>query len=83
MRLLISDGHYIAYCRSEFDQQWYEYDDSRVTQVSEIEVASKEAYVLLYRKKEELRTETAELLNSSEEQDELASDKEDEWSSAL
>lgn len=51
--------------------------------MSEIEVASKEAYVLLYRKKDELREEAAELLNSSEEQDELSSDAEDEWSSAL
>ncbi|KAI1724156.1 ubiquitin carboxyl-terminal hydrolase domain-containing protein [Ditylenchus destructor] len=44
-------GHYIAYCRNENDNNWYEYDDATVTRVNELEVMNKEAYVLFYQKK--------------------------------
>lgn len=43
-------GHYVAYARNFSNQQWYEYDDSRVRQVSAGHVAQVEAYVLLYQR---------------------------------
>lgn len=44
-------GHYIAYCRNEIDQNWYEFDDNIVSRVDAAEVLTKEAYVLFYQKK--------------------------------
>jgi ubiquitin carboxyl-terminal hydrolase 20/33 len=48
----LQGGHYVAYCLNEVEQQWYLFDDSYVTAVSEDEVKSKEAYVLFYRRKQ-------------------------------
>lgn len=45
------DGHYVAYCKNEFDKNWYEFDDSVVTRIDTLEVLDKEAYVLFYQKK--------------------------------
>ncbi|XP_051989437.1 LOW QUALITY PROTEIN: ubiquitin carboxyl-terminal hydrolase 33 [Xyrauchen texanus] len=45
-----SSGHYIAYCRNELNQLWYEFDDQSVTEVSESCVQNAEAYVLFYKK---------------------------------
>lgn len=42
-------GHYIAYCRNELNQLWYEFDDQSVTEVSESCVQNAEAYVLFYK----------------------------------
>lgn len=41
-------GHYTAYCRHPYNQQWHEYNDSRVSSVSSRSVVSSEAYVLFY-----------------------------------
>ena len=65
------DGHYVAYCLNDVDKNWYEYDDSHVTRVSEPEVMSKEAYVLFYRKKtsdktEQIREHVKELMRKPE-----------------
>lgn len=43
-------GHYTAYAINPFDNEWYEFDDSRVTQVEAAEVMAAEAFVLFYRK---------------------------------
>lgn len=45
----VQGGHYIAYCRNELNQQWYEFDDQSVTEVSESCVQNAEAYVLFYK----------------------------------
>lgn len=41
-------GHYIAYVRGH-NGAWYEYDDQRVSQVSDSEVQQLEGYMLFYR----------------------------------
>ncbi|XP_055007804.1 ubiquitin carboxyl-terminal hydrolase 33 isoform X3 [Boleophthalmus pectinirostris] len=45
-----SSGHYIAYCRNDTNNLWYEFDDQSVTEVSESCVQNAEAYVLFYKK---------------------------------
>jgi ubiquitin carboxyl-terminal hydrolase 22/27/51 len=42
----IDAGHYICYCRR--DDQWFKFDDSKVTLASEAQVLSSEAYLLFY-----------------------------------
>ncbi|KAJ0012055.1 hypothetical protein NQD34_013030 [Periophthalmus magnuspinnatus] len=46
-------GHYIAYCRNDTNNLWYEFDDQSVTEVSESCVQNAEAYVLFYKKSNE------------------------------
>ncbi|XP_029474739.1 ubiquitin carboxyl-terminal hydrolase 33 isoform X3 [Rhinatrema bivittatum] len=48
-----SSGHYIAYCRNNLNNLWYEFDDQSVTEVPESIVQNAEAYVLFYRKSSE------------------------------
>ncbi|KAK1879182.1 Ubiquitin carboxyl-terminal hydrolase 33, partial [Dissostichus eleginoides] len=48
-----SSGHYIAYCRNDVNNLWYEFDDQSVTEVSESCVQNAEAYVLFYKKSNE------------------------------
>ncbi|XP_053325258.1 ubiquitin carboxyl-terminal hydrolase 33 [Spea bombifrons] len=48
-----SSGHYIAYCRNNLNNLWYEFDDQSVTEVPESVVQNAEAYVLFYRKANE------------------------------
>uniref|UniRef100_A0A3B4A2D3 Ubiquitin carboxyl-terminal hydrolase n=1 Tax=Periophthalmus magnuspinnatus TaxID=409849 RepID=A0A3B4A2D3_9GOBI len=48
-----SSGHYIAYCRNDTNNLWYEFDDQSVTEVSESCVQNAEAYVLFYKKSNE------------------------------
>uniref|UniRef100_A0AAX7UE50 Ubiquitin carboxyl-terminal hydrolase n=1 Tax=Astatotilapia calliptera TaxID=8154 RepID=A0AAX7UE50_ASTCA len=48
-----SNGHYIAYCRNDVNNLWYEFDDQSVTEVSEACVQNAEAYVLFYKKSNE------------------------------
>ncbi|XP_033119161.1 ubiquitin carboxyl-terminal hydrolase 20-like [Anneissia japonica] len=43
-------GHYTAYAMNWLDGQWYEFDDTYVTEVNEKQVSSAEAYVLFYKK---------------------------------
>ncbi|KAI2667324.1 Ubiquitin carboxyl-terminal hydrolase 33 [Labeo rohita] len=65
-----SSGHYIAYCRNEVNQLWYEFDDQSVTEVSESCVQNAEAYVLFYKKSNEEtqkeRRKVTSLLNMME-----------------
>ncbi|MEJ1276880.1 ubiquitin specific peptidase 33 [Cricetulus griseus] len=59
-----SSGHYIAYCRNNLNNLWYEFDDQSVTEVSESTVQNAEAYVLFYRKSsEEARKERRRVSN--------------------
>ncbi|VDM97449.1 unnamed protein product [Thelazia callipaeda] len=43
-------GHYVAYCKNEMNENWYEFDDSVVTKLEIAEVITKEAYVLFYQR---------------------------------
>lgn len=49
MTFLCTGGHYVAYCRNDLNQMWYEFDDQSVTEVSESCVQNAEAYVLFYK----------------------------------
>ena len=42
----IDSGHYLCYCRR--DDQWFKFDDSKVTLATEAQVLSSEAYLLFY-----------------------------------
>lgn len=50
-------GHYLAYCKNELDNNWYEFDDTVVTKLEPADVLSKEAYVLFYQRKSTQRIE--------------------------
>ncbi|XP_012944435.1 ubiquitin carboxyl-terminal hydrolase 2 isoform X2 [Aplysia californica] len=41
-------GHYTAYCKNPYSNEWYYFNDSRVSKVSSNQVVSAEAYVLFY-----------------------------------
>lgn len=41
-------GHYTAFCMNPHSRQWHEFDDSRVSNLSQSLVCTKEAYVLFY-----------------------------------
>uniref|UniRef100_A0A1I7VQC1 Ubiquitin carboxyl-terminal hydrolase n=1 Tax=Loa loa TaxID=7209 RepID=A0A1I7VQC1_LOALO len=43
-------GHYVAYCKNEMDDNWYEFDDTMVTRLEIADILSKEAYVLFYQR---------------------------------
>ena len=47
-------GHYFAFCKDGYNggDNWFEYNDSSVSAVKETGVVSKNAYVLLYRRKD-------------------------------
>ncbi|TKR80891.1 hypothetical protein L596_014876 [Steinernema carpocapsae] len=70
-------GHYLAYCRNETDNNWYEFDDSTVTRIDAAEVLNKQAYVLFYQKRatakgEEVREQLMDILRErSEDQPEF------------
>lgn len=41
-------GHYTAYCKHPYSGAWHEYNDSRVSTISQGRICSPEAYVLFY-----------------------------------
>jgi ubiquitin carboxyl-terminal hydrolase 20/33 len=45
-------GHYTAYCLNYVNEQWYEFDDTYVTEVDINQVINCEAYVLFYKFKQ-------------------------------
>ena len=49
-------GHYTAFCKNPATENWYEFDDSRVTQISETNlksrICSNAAYNLFYRRRD-------------------------------
>ncbi len=47
--IFVSGGHYIAFAKNYKTKRWYEFNDSRVSQVSADIVAETEAYLLFYR----------------------------------
>jgi ubiquitin carboxyl-terminal hydrolase 4/11/15 len=47
----LGGGHYTAFCKNKTDNQWYNYDDSRVSPATEKSVQSRAAYLLFYRRR--------------------------------
>jgi ubiquitin carboxyl-terminal hydrolase 4/11/15 len=47
----LGGGHYTAFCRNYVDDQWYNYDDSRVSKAGVDAVQSRAAYLLFYKRR--------------------------------
>ena len=47
----LNGGHYTAYCKNAVTQKWYEFDDTRVSQISEKDVVTNAAYLLFYQRR--------------------------------
>lgn len=51
----LETGHYTAACKNPYDQQWYKFDDQRVTLIKNEDVPDKivnnEAYMLFYQRR--------------------------------
>ena len=48
----ISFGHYYSYCKNYTNGKWYNYDDDKVTEISESKLITKHAYMLFYKARE-------------------------------
>ena len=48
----VGGGHYTAYCKNSIDNNWYLFNDSRYSKVSEDEVCSRDGYVLFFNRME-------------------------------
>ncbi|VDM18701.1 unnamed protein product [Hydatigera taeniaeformis] len=46
----VQSGHYTAYCLDSTDHRWRNFDDSRVTELSDSEIVTRAAYVLFYKR---------------------------------
>jgi len=46
----LGGGHYYAMCRNELDQEWREYNDTNVEQVTESQLLKQKPYCLFYRR---------------------------------
>jgi ubiquitin C-terminal hydrolase len=49
----LGGGHYTAYAKQPGTEQWYCFDDSRVSEVPADQVVSPNAYVLFYHRRQE------------------------------
>ena len=47
----MSFGHYTAFCINHLNNQWYEFDDEKVTRLDPSQVVSAAAYLLFYQKR--------------------------------
>lgn len=53
----LETGHYTAACKNPYDQQWYLYDDAKVTNISQnsadisVDLVNNSAYILFYQKR--------------------------------
>ena len=45
-------GHYTAYAKNPIHNEWFEFDDSRVSPVKESDVVSKAGFVLFYKRRD-------------------------------
>ena len=57
----LQGGHYFAYCKNFIDGEWYEFNDSNVSKISEKNVVTDNAYVLFYKRKREDKINEEEL----------------------
>ncbi|KAL5110730.1 Ubiquitin carboxyl-terminal hydrolase 8 [Taenia crassiceps] len=46
----VQSGHYTAFCFDLADHRWWNFDDSRVTELSEADILTPAAYVLFYKR---------------------------------
>jgi len=48
----LGGGHYVASAQNHIDNNWYSFNDSSVSKLSEDELVSSSAYVLFYRRRD-------------------------------
>lgn len=53
-------GHYIAFCKNRYDNNWYKFDDRGVTLRTEEQVLSQQVYLAIYTEEPEHRKLTGE-----------------------
>ncbi|XP_064621889.1 ubiquitin carboxyl-terminal hydrolase 31-like [Lineus longissimus] len=44
-------GHYTAFCKNPYDDQWYSFDDTKVTPLQEDQIITRNAYMLFYQRR--------------------------------
>ena len=68
----VRSGHYTSYCRSMDKNEWYHFDDQRVTQMTDAShVQTPDAYILLYKRRySQLSLGTSDIECSSGEEEE-------------
>ena len=68
----VRSGHYTSYCRNMDKNEWYHFDDQRVTQMSDAShVQTPDAYILLYKRRySQLSLGTSDIECSSGEEGE-------------
>ncbi|TDH11101.1 hypothetical protein EPR50_G00082260 [Perca flavescens] len=54
----LRDGHYTSYARNKDNDQWYYFDDSKVTYAREDQIVTNAAYVLFYHRQDKIRKPT-------------------------
>ncbi|VDO34512.1 unnamed protein product [Onchocerca flexuosa] len=64
--ILFEGGHYIAYCKNEIDDNWYEFDDTVVTRLEIADVLSKEAYRQSSQNMDDIRIRVRQMLEENE-----------------
>ena len=45
-------GHYLAYCKNYYNQKWYSFNDSMVSEIDEKNVINNQTIIVLYQKKD-------------------------------
>lgn len=45
-------GHYTAYCQNFLNKKWYEFNDSRVSEIGRGDIVSGDSYVLFFRRRD-------------------------------
>lgn len=67
----LETGHYTAACKNPYDQQWYKFDDQRVTLIKNENVpdaiVNNEAYMLFYQRRKAADCESSGASTSSSE----------------
>ncbi|XP_038068030.1 ubiquitin carboxyl-terminal hydrolase 31-like isoform X2 [Patiria miniata] len=58
-------GHYTAFCRNPADNQWYNFDDAKVTPLAEDSLVTRNAYILFYHRRALSGTGSASSSSSS------------------
>jgi ubiquitin carboxyl-terminal hydrolase 31 len=74
----LETGHYTAACKNPYDQQWYKFDDQRVSLIKHDEVPDKiinnEAYMLFYQRRK---------LNENSDSSGASTSSSDHWVSKI
>ena len=59
----LNGGHYYAYCKNIYENKWFEFNDSCVSEINDNNIVSKSAYVIFYKKRNSKYKNIEELYN--------------------